>query len=216
MIKSLFYGLGALASLLLLGASLTGRIVNSWQEVVAVITGAWCVWLTVKEHIWNWPIGLLNAAFSGVVYFESRLYADTTLQGVYFVLGILGWYWWLFGGRDRTELKIDRIEGMEALALLVAGIIATLGVRELLIRFNGSAPFLDALTTSMSLIAQYMLTRKYLENWIMWIAVDLIYVPLLWVRGLHLMAGLYFVFLVMAVAGLVEWLRRYEVLKKAA
>mgnify|MGYP002683200193 CR=1 FL=1 len=92
MTKSLLYGLGILASILLLAASLLGWIANSWQEVVAVITGAWCVWLTVQEHIWNWPIGLLNAAFSCFVYFESRLFADATLQVVYFVLGIFGWY----------------------------------------------------------------------------------------------------------------------------
>src|SRR4051794_32099592 len=70
----------------------------SWLEAASFVTGAVCVWLTVKENVWNFPIGLLNVATFSIVFFESRLFADAGLQVVYFVLGVMGWYLWLYGG----------------------------------------------------------------------------------------------------------------------
>lgn len=204
------YGMAALASAALLFASLTQALPITWPEVVAFVTGAWCVWLTVRENIWNWPIGLANATFSGVVFFQGKLFADAVLQGVYFVLGVFGWYWWLYGGKERTELRVERAPARELCLVLFAGAISTLGVWKLLIHFNGAAPFLDALLTSFSLCAQYLLTRKYLENWIVWIAVDIVYIPLFVSRQLYLIAILYTVFLVLAVLGYQQWRQRFR------
>lgn len=208
--SSALYGLAALASATFLGLSIAKKIPMGWTEVVAFVTGAWCVWLTVKENIWNWPIGLANATFSGIVYFQARLFADSVLQGVYFVVGLFGWYWWLFGGQNRTELRVERAPARELAVTFAVGYTATFAIYMLLKHFNGAAPVLDAVLTSFSLVAQFLLTRKYLENWIVWIAVDLVYIPWLASRGLFLMALLYGVFLVLAIIGLFDWWEKWK------
>lgn len=204
------YAVCAVASVTLLALSLTGRIPMDWTEVVAFVTGAWGVWLTVREHIWNWPIGIANATFSGIVFFEKKLYSDSGLQVVYLVLSVIGWYWWLYGGTGSSPLKVSRMPRMVTIGCLLAGILGTLLLRWVLIKVNGAAPLLDATTTSFSLVAQFMLTRKYIENWIVWIAVDIIYVPLYVDRHIYLMAILYAVFLVLAVMGWIEWKKSME------
>lgn len=206
--KPTLYGLAAVASVVLLALSLTNRVPMAWTEVVAFVTGAWCIWLVVKENIFNWPIGLVNSTFSGIVFFDAELYADTVLQAIYFVLGIWGWYWWLHGGKDRTELKVERASLTHLITVAAIALVSTLLIRKLLIYYNGAAPFLDALLTSYSLAAQYLLTRKYIENWLVWIGLNSIYIPLLISRQLYLMAGLYGVFLVLAVMGFREWKRK--------
>jgi len=78
----------------------------TWLEAASFITGAICVWLTVKQNIWNFPLGLVNVATFGVVFYRSRLFADAGPQVVYFALGIIGWFLWLCGGENRTQLKV--------------------------------------------------------------------------------------------------------------
>jgi len=179
-------------------------------EAIAFVTGALCVWLVVKDHIWNWPIGLVNSAASVVVFWQAKLYGDGVLQVIYFVLGVYGWYWWLYGGEDKTKLTILKSPRAETMAVMVVSVVATGGLTAWLAHVHDAAPFLDAATTVFSLAAQYLLTRKYVENWLFWIAVDIVYVPLYWWRGLYLMAVLYAVFLGMATAGYFEWRRKFE------
>jgi len=179
--------------------------VTSPLEAVSVVTGAICVWLTVRENVWNFPIGLANVATFCVVFFHARLFADAGLQVVYFVLTGIGWYLWLYGGERGGELRVSRVGRTEAGIVSVSG-LAAMGVLWLVLRdAKDSAPFLDALTTSLSLCAQWLLNRKYVENWYVWIAADLVYVPLYAWKGLYLTAGLYAVFLVMATLGLLHW-----------
>lgn len=174
-------------------------------EVIGFLTGALCVWLLVKQNIWNWPVGIINAVMFIVLFYQSRLYADMALQFIYVVLGFLGWYWWLRGGDNKTELKVQKTSLNHGVALLIIGTATTFGMYSYLLSINDSAPFLDALTTVMSLTAQYMLTRKLIENWAVWIAADIIYICLYASRGLYLTSVLYAVFLAMCIAGLIEW-----------
>ncbi len=174
-------------------------------EAVSFATGAVAVWLTVRENIWNFPIGIINTAGYSVVFFQARLYGDASLNVVYCLLGIAGWYLWLFGGERRSELRISRA-GSNELGLVTATMaLSTLLLWKTLHFVGGSASFWDALTTSLSLGAQWLLNGKRLENWHIWIVADVIYVPLYVSRGLHLTAVLYAVFLVMAVMGLLRW-----------
>lgn len=176
-------------------------------EAWAFATGLVCVWLVVREHLWNWPIGLANNVFFFGLFFQSRLFADMGLQVVYFGLGVYGWWNWQFGGRDRTELKISRTTRTEWLVLLGSIPLTTWGLRELLIHLNGAAPFWDAFTTVLCLAAQYLLGRKRFENWVLWMAADVIYIPLYISRDLPLTAALYGLFLVLCVFGLRAWMR---------
>jgi nicotinamide mononucleotide transporter len=177
----------------------------SWLEAISFVTGAICVWLTVKESVWNFPISLANVATFFIVFARAHLFADAGLQVVYFGLTVIGWYMWLYGGERRTELHISRVGKSEAIAIASSGIVLTFSLWMLLRHVGGSASFFDALTTSISLCAQWMLNRKQVENWYCWIAADVIYIPLYLYKGLYLTGGLYAVFLVMATMGLLEW-----------
>ncbi len=181
----------------------TGRA--SLLEAVSFVTGAICVWLTVRANVWNFPIGLVNTASFSVVFFEARLFGDAALQGVYLVLGLVGWYLWLYGGERRTALRVVRASGGEKAAVACMVVILTVVLWRTLHFAGGSASFWDAATTSVSLGAQWLLNRKRLETWHLWILVDIVYVPLYLSRGLNLTALLYAVFLVMAVMGLSHW-----------
>lgn len=174
-------------------------------EAVSFVTGAACVWLTVRANVWNFPIGLVNTSTFSVVFFDARLFGDAALQLVYFGLGLMGWYLWLYGGERRTPLRVVHASSREKWVVAAATVISTLVLWRTLRYLGGSASFLDAWTTSMSLGAQWLLTRKRLETWHLWILVDIVYVPLYISRGLNLTALLYAVFLVMAIMGLSHW-----------
>lgn len=205
--RRVLIGLGAAASAGLIAGSLTHRLPMDVTEVLGLVTGAVSVWLTVEERVWNWPVGIANSVLYLAVFFQARLFADAGLQVVYVVLGFLGWYWWLRGGAGRTELPVSRTGPLHAPALGAVLVAGTWGMTLFLAGVHDSAPFLDALTTVLSLIAQYLLTRKLLENWLVWIAADVLYVGLYLSRGLGLTAALYAIFLTMSVVGLVQWRR---------
>lgn len=181
----------------------------SWLEVGAFVTGALCVWLTVKESVWNFPISLVNVAVFLFVFFEARLYADAGLQVVYFILSAVGWWMWLFGGANRTELRISRVPVGEALIVLLLAVLFTVGMTLYLRRIPGTVPLADAGTTAICLAAQWLLNRKRLENWWCWIVADVIYIPLYAYKELYLTSILYVVFLAMATMGLLEWRARF-------
>lgn len=201
----------SLASLLFIALKFFNRVPFEWPEIFAFVTGGICVWLTVRENIWNWPIGIGNSLFFAYVFWHSRLFADMGLQFVYVVLGFYGWYEWLFGGERRTQLKVQRASLRLLFVVIIGVIIGTIIMKWHLERVKDAAPFLDALTTSLSLAAQYLLTRKFWENWAFWILADLIYIPLYWSRGLLLTAALYVLFLALCFAGVRQWRRAMAV-----
>lgn len=174
-------------------------------EAISFVTGALCVWLTVRESVWNFPISLLNVATFCVVFFSVRLYADAGLQIVFFVLTLTGWYQWLYGGERRTALTVTHASLAERAVVLASGATMTFLLWQLLRFVGGSASFFDALTTSLSLCAQWLLNRKKIESWYFWIAADLIFIPLYAYKGLYLTSALYCVFLCMCMMGLRHW-----------
>ncbi|HEY3330166.1 MAG TPA: nicotinamide riboside transporter PnuC [Capsulimonadaceae bacterium] len=195
----------AVAMCCLVIASAAHKVPVSLTEALGFVTGALCVGLTVKQNIWNWPIGIANNVFFVALFLQSRLFADMSLQVIYIILGLLGWYWWLHGGNDRTELSVGRASRRTVLATAALTAIATFFMYRYLLTVNDSAPFLDALTTCMSLGAQYLLTKKYIDNWPIWITADIIYVGLYASRHLYLTAVLYALFIVLCVVGYLEW-----------
>ena len=180
----------------------------SLTEALGLVSGGICVWLVVREHLWNWPIGLANSIVFFILFWKSGLYADMWLQVIYFALGLYGWIHWLRGGPNQTQLEVSRATPAEWIEVATFIPLATLGLRELLIIANGAAPFWDALTTVISLAAQWLLCRKRIENWFLWITADLIYVPLYFNRQLVLTGILYAVFLLMCIAGWRAWHRQ--------
>lgn len=176
-------------------------------EAFGFATGAICVWLVTRGNLWNWPVGLVNNIVFAILFWKARLFADFGLQGVYFALGIWGWWQWLHGGTNRAPLPVTRTRKNEWIAIALFLTAGTWGLRELLLAVNGAAPFWDAFTTTLCLAAQYLLCRKRIENWLLWIAADLIYVPLYLSRGLPLTAILYAGFIGLCIVGLKRWKR---------
>lgn len=176
-------------------------------EAFGFATGAICVWLVTRGNLWNWPVGLVNNIVFAILFWKARLFADFGLQGVYFALGIWGWWQWLHGGANRAPLPVTRTRKNEWIAIALFLTAGTWGLRELLLAVNGAAPFWDAITTTLCLAAQYLLCRKRIENWLLWIAADLIYVPLYLSRGLPLTAILYAGFIGLCIVGLKRWKR---------
>lgn len=196
-----------LASAALFGYSLLPGAAIGWSEALGFITGALCVWMTVFENVWNFPVGIANCVFFIILFYEKRLYADFGLQFLYIALAVQGWYLWLHGGAGRTELPVSRADVRDlwqTLAIVVVGLpLLTL----YLTRINGAAPFMDSLLTTMSVAAQLMLNRKRIENWVVWIVADVMYVGLFASKHLYLTAVLYAVFCVLAYSGYRHWLR---------
>lgn len=179
-----------------------------WTEVAGFVTGALCVALVVRQHILNFPVGIANNVFFIVLFVQVGLYADAGLQLVYIALAVYGWWAWLRGGPSRTALAVSHAPRTELLALLALGIASTAGLMWLLgATTDSTVPFWDALTTVLSLVATYLMSRKRLQNWHVWITADVIYVALYAYKGLVLTAVLYAGFLALCVLGLVQWRR---------
>ncbi|MDX6739828.1 nicotinamide riboside transporter PnuC [Actinocorallia sp. A-T 12471] len=193
-----------------------GGTPTSWGEVLGFLTGVLTVWLVVRQHIANWGVGIVNVLILGLIFLDSGLYADASLQIVYVLLGLYGWWMWLYGGVGRTERLVQRTSAVEWAGLAAGVVAATAVMTWVLVEFTESTvPFWDALTTALSLAATYGQSRKLVESWWLWITVDLIYIPLYAYKGLYLTGALYLVFLGLCVAGLRAW-RRDPALRPAA
>jgi nicotinamide mononucleotide transporter len=199
--------IGVAIGLALITASWRGWTSYSMTEALGFVTGAACVYLVIRQSIWNFPLGIANNIFFLILFVNAGLYGDAGLQVVYIALGIQGWRYWLYGGQNRKAAQITHASPRLLVALGSFVVIGTAGLILALRAARGAAPAPDAFTTVLSLAAQYLLNRKTIENWILWIVADIIYVWLYISRGLQLTAALYFVFLCLCVAGLLNWRR---------
>jgi len=175
-------------------------------EIVAVVFGLLCVWLTVRQNIWCWPTGLVMVLLYIFIFYQARLYSDMGLQVVYIVLQIYGWYSWLHGGRDRGKLSVSRITRTGVIVWMTVAITGTTGLGYIMSTYTeASLPYWDAATTVLSLFAQYLMAKKILESWLIWITVDVLCRGIYPAKQLYLTTGLYAVFLVLATLGLLAW-----------
>jgi nicotinamide mononucleotide transporter len=186
--------------------SLALAAVSPWTEAVGAATGAVCVWLAAVSDPWTWPIGIANNLLYLVVFWRAKLYADALLQLVYVAISLYGiWRWRGGGDAVRPVERGGRLElGLTAAAVGVAALALW---RILGTATDSDVPQWDAVTTAASLGAQWLMSRRVIENWWLWIAVDLVYVPLYVYKQLHVTAGLYALFLALCVLGLRDWRR---------
>lgn len=181
---------------------------SSRIELLAVAAGLVCVWLLVRENIWNWPIGIANNILYVYIFHRSGLYADMGLQFVYMAIAVYGWWNWLHGGQQGSQLNTTHASpaAVGGYSGLVA--ITTALLYAILRRFTPSTvPFTDALSVALFLTAQYMMSRKIVENWWFWIVGNVIAIGLYLYKGLIPTAILYTIFIVLCVIGLYEWRR---------
>ena len=144
-------------------------------EIVAAMLGAIGVWLAVRQNIWSWPVGIAGVTLYVIVFHRAKLYADMGLQVVYIVISFYGWYEWLYGGPGRTTLRVTRTTPRQWIVLATLGVAGAWVTGTLLGRHtDASLPYLDSALTGTSLVAQWMMTRKLLENWIVWVTADIV------------------------------------------
>ncbi|WP_044561023.1 nicotinamide riboside transporter PnuC [Azospirillum sp. B4] len=178
----------------------------SLLEIVAVVISALAVWATTRRSLWCWPLGLASVALYGVVFLEAKLYSDMALQAVFGAFLVYGWICWWRGVRDDGQILVRPLTAKAALLGLAAGAAASAALGWGMARWtDASLPYLDATLAGFSLVAQYWTARKHIENWWLWIAVDVVYTGMYVVKDLHLTAGLYAGFIVLAILGWRSW-----------
>jgi len=175
-------------------------------EVTAAVFGVASVYLSARQNVWNWPLGIINVTLYIFVFYEAKLYADMGLQAVYIVLAAYGWWHWLHGGTNRGMLRVSRVPPREIILLGFAFVAGTAALSTLLARAtDASLPLTDSALTAASLVAQYMMTRKYVESWLVWIVADTAYVAMFIYKSLWPTAALYLLFTILAVVGWRQW-----------
>jgi nicotinamide mononucleotide transporter len=178
-------------------------------EAIAVAMTLLGIMLTIQQRISCWPVAIVGILAYLIVFIRARLYADAAIQPIFIVQNLYGWWFWAHGGaRGEGQAPIVTLDWRSRAAWLVGTAAVSLLVGAGLARWtNAAAPYADAALSTTSLVANWLLARKVLENWLLWIAVDVGYVILFWSKNLVLSAGLYAVLLALAVAGLLEWQR---------
>jgi nicotinamide mononucleotide transporter len=175
-------------------------------EWFAAALGLVAVWLTVRERVAAWPIGAVMVALYVYIFASARLYADAGLQGIYFVLQFYGWYQWVRGGAAHSALRVSRATTTVLAVCLALGTTGTATLGWLLARHTDQAlPYWDSGIAAFSLVAQWMLARKLIENWVFWLVIDVVAVGVYASRGLVATTVLYAVYIGLAVAGYRAW-----------
>ncbi len=215
------------AVMLLIGAALVSVIVLGlpffdlrWvslthAEAWAVVTSAWSVWLLARNRVSGWWVGMVGIVLYLVVFWRVRLFGEVAIQSFYLLTSLYAIAVWQRGGSGGEEKPVGRLTRQGLLLTIIGGVAAHAALWYTLRSVEGALPFWDALTTTLSFIGQIYLLLRLVENWFVWILVDLIYVPLYASRGLYFTSVLYAGFLVLAVFGLLNFRRLYTERQRA-
>lgn len=179
-----------------------------WLEIFGAVTGILYVILEVRQNRLLWPLGIITSAVYIYVFFTGKFYADMGLQAYYVLISIYGWYYWSRRnpGRDNAELPVIRINRKTALGLLIIFSAAWAGIYFLLSRLTDSTvPLGDSFTTALAVVATWMLARKIIEHWYLWIVANAVSIGLYVFKGLYPTVILYAVYTGMAIFGYFEW-----------
>lgn len=189
------------------------------DEPIGTALGVVIVWCLIRQNLWAWPLGVAYVLVSVSVLLEARLYANLALHLIGFLpMNLYGWYYWLFGKAPSDgELRVSHASRPQiaVLVLLCALGTALLGTGYA-VYTDAALPYWDNALFVASLAAMWLTARKKIENWIFWVAIDVVSVGVYWVQGLPLYAGLYFVYIAMAVAGWYSWKQSMNVTATAA
>ena len=179
----------------------------NWLEIIASLLGVVTVWLVVRRNIWTFPIGIVQVTLAGIVCFQARLYSDALLQVLFGLMQVQGWVLWSRSDRaadDRIAIRsLGPLQWLWTGCVLLAG---TFGLGYAMHTWtDADFAYRDAFCTVQSVLAQWWMNKRYLENWVLWIAVNQVYVFMYADKGLKFFAGLYAVFLVQAALGYIQW-----------
>ncbi len=181
----------------------------SWAEALGALLGVAMVVCNIRQVHWGWPLACISSLLYVLVFADAKLYGEAALQIFFAITALWGWWQWLRGiSDDGSALHIQRLNQKITINLIAisVGLVTAIGL--FLIKFtNTDVPWWDALPTALSLIATYLLAKKYIENWPAWIIVNLVSIALFAYKGLWLTVGLYAIFAVMAAFGWQAWAR---------
>lgn len=188
-------------------------LIDNWIEITAVITGIIYIFLSIKQKISCWIFGIISSSIYLFVFLDSKIYADMALQIYYVIMGVYGWVHWarIDNTDDKSDLRVLRLNAREIWILIGITIILFIAIAQFLIHFTDSTiPWIDAFTTALSFTATWMLTRKILEHWIIWIIVDLVSIGLYFHRELYATIILFTILTILAFIGYREWNREWK------
>lgn len=184
------------------------------DEPIGTVLGLVIVWCLIRQSVWAWPLGVAYVFVSVTVLLEARLYANLALHVLGFLpLNLYGWYYWMFGKPASatglpTVIPVTFSSRQLTTILLVLCLVGTLVLGSAFSRYTDAAlPYWDNALFVGSLSAMWLTARKKLENWIFWFAINVMSVGVYWAQGLPLYAGLYFIYIAMAIAGWRAWKR---------
>lgn len=184
---------------------------SHWLELAGALLGFISIYLQIKQHNWYWPVSIVMVSLYAVVYYQSKFYADMSLQLYFFAVGIYGWYYWLSGNNKKEKESLRKVPVVSLklsgwIKAIVATICFYLIIAFILVKYTDSdIAYGDAFTTAFSFVATFLLARKLIENWIFWIIADVVSVGLYIYKGLYPTAILFFVLSILAFYGYWEW-----------
>jgi len=191
----------------------------SLVELVGTIFGLAAVWLAARSNILTWPLTLVNTVAFFVIFYQVHLYSDMLLQVYFFVVACYGWFYWRKSSVDGTSKNVKRLSRngqikVAVLALVLTGLWGTLmlNIHKLLpslFHEPASFPYINAFTAILSVIANFLLARRYIENWLIWILVDAIVVVVYAINGVYLISLEYAILLVICIYGYRSWVREF-------
>jgi nicotinamide mononucleotide transporter len=178
----------------------------SLLEILAVLLGIANILLIIKRSVWNFPVAIIMVSLYFVIFRDAKLYSDAELQIFFAVVNLYGWWSWTRNKADSGDIIVRRISVM-GYGYWILGVIAAIWAWGAVMHAETDAtyPYWDASIAMLSVAGQILMARRFAENWHFWIIVNLISIPLYAMKELYLTAGLYGLFLVLAVAGLIAW-----------
>ncbi len=189
-------------------------ITNNYIELLGLFFGLLYILLSIKQNIWCWPVGFITSALYVYVFFVTKFYADMGLQVYYLMVSVYGWYHWMFGAKSKKQddLKISKTNIKLAIYLFLATSILFIIISYILVNYTDSEiPYWDAFTTAASFVATWMLARKIIEHWIIWVVVNSVSLGLYIYKGLYPTVILFAVYTVLAILGYIEWKKKLNV-----
>jgi nicotinamide mononucleotide transporter len=196
----------------------------SHLEFWATVTGGVAVWLSARENVWSWIVGLVNVSLAFGLFYQIQLYPDMFLQVFFFITNLIGWWQWTHPRAQEAnlnnELRITQLTPKQVAVYASFGVGATLLLGNFsnnlhawlptLFSLPSAFPYMDSFTTVMSIIATFFLIRKKVEAWYVWLLVDVISTYMYYIKEVKLYALLYFIFCIIAVFGAINWTKEYK------
>lgn len=185
-----------------------GWVLSHWVELVGALAGMVYIFLEIRQNAWLWPVGIVTALFYILVFFQAKFYADMSLQVYYVAISIYGWHQWTKGKfvQDKIQLPVRKTGWQLGILLFLVSLAIYWVIAFILVRYTDSpVPYGDAFTTALSIVGTWMLAKKLIEHWYVWVIVNMVSVGLYIFKELYPTTILYLVYLIMAIIGYFVW-----------